>query len=126
MKLTDIPGLRALTPIDWTVAAVVLLAVVAGGWWLITSNSRHKAEATAAKAGAAIAEGRTVSAGEAVKAVDDNAARNTQIDQAVKEAEDDIRNAPEDQRGAAALRALCLRDAYRGDPACERLLQPGP
>lgn len=107
-------------------AAVGLVLVVIVAWWLFTSPGRHRAEAARAKAGGIVA-GRNAGAGrDAVAVVAGNAAGEKSIDQSVRESTDEIRNAPEDQRNAAALRALCLRDAYRRDPACRQLRQPHP
>jgi hypothetical protein len=110
-----------LTPVGWIGVLIGLILLMVAGWWLLHESERRRANAARARAGVIVGE-RNASAGrDAIGVVVGNQAGQTAIDQSVKEGTDAIRQVPEDQRNAATLRALCLRDAHRRDPACREL-----
>jgi hypothetical protein len=118
-----LPGwTRTIAPLGWLlILGALVLCMVAFWWFVLAAPARHRAEAARAKAGQIVAE-RNASAGkDAIGVVVGNQKGQSAIDQSVKEGTDAIRQVPEDQRNAATLRALCLRDAHRRDPACREL-----
>lgn len=114
---------KLIKPALYLAAALVLGVVI---WWFLTEPGRQAQKAVNAKGGQVVAEGSAQMAGEAAKETIDLARRQAERDQLSKDTENAIRNTP----GAAAplepgLRdagndRLCLRAAYRNDPACAR------
>ncbi len=109
---------RSLSPLGWAVAAGIALVVLAIAGWLITAPGRNAARAARAGADAAFSDGRSKSATEAIKGIDDNRAKADDIKDRVKGSEDAIRTADPAERDAVAMRELCLSPSASGRPEC--------
>lgn len=111
------------------IAAVCLFALVAYVGWQMGAGARTRANQAGASQIAA--EARATSGGDAVNTVAKNAASEADIDQQSQENRDAILKAPgadvrvDPSAAAAGRRAWCMRASTRGDPACQRLLDPG-
>jgi hypothetical protein len=116
-----------LSPVGWLITVGLLAVLITCMWWLfIGGPAAARREAALARAEATMGTAHTESAKDAVGAVAAAGRRDAGIDQSVRETENAIRNAPEDQRGAIAVRALCLSDSARNDPACRQLRESRP
>lgn len=94
-----------LTTRGWiALSVVVLLVLVTLGW----CSSRE--ESKRAKVGETMAEGRTVSAVEAIKEIEALGERSDATDQQVQQAQEAVRNArPEDRAAEFRYRACILQ-----------------
>ncbi|WP_298699177.1 hypothetical protein [uncultured Brevundimonas sp.] len=123
---------RLLSPTGWAVvlAVVCIIALLA----TCARDARRDAQRAhqAAEIAAGLTEARTQAARDAGLIRDGAEARDAAIDNLNRRNTDAIQSAPgADQRLDPAVtdagrRALCLRDATRGDPACRELFQPRP
>lgn len=119
-------ALRLFSPTAWLVSAAVALALGGLLWWGLTEPGRQKQKAAEATAASQYAGAATASAQDAARTTSERAAREAEIDQQSKEAEDAIRHAPDAERNAVARARLCMRDAYARDPACVELRRVDP
>lgn len=126
---------RLLSPDGWAavgVAAVVLLAVIFGFWWVVVGGPAHdRAAKVEARAGQAIAQGAAGAARDAQGVVIAGGAREAGIDDQTRRNQDAIQAAPNagvpaGAVGAAGLRGLCQRPAYRDVERCRQLLGSRP
>lgn len=124
MKLSELP--RLMSPTYWLLAGLAAFVIVFWAWWVITEPGRANRRADEAAASSEFANARTAATTDAIGAVIDRGRQESTIDANVKEAERELRQAPEDQRNAVALRRLCLSDSTRDDPACRALREPRP
>ena len=105
--------------------AVVLLVIGAG----VYSCQRKDVAETSVRA--ETAEGRSESGSDAIRTLDDLNARIASSEAQGADTADIIRNtegaddALHPDLNRAALERVCLRAAYRGTPACQRLLADG-
>lgn len=108
--------------------AIVIAAIV----YFVTGPRRAKVEAVQATGSSIQSQATTKAAQDALKITVDNQAAHGRIDIVTHEATDEIRNAPgasapiDPAAHSAGLRALCLYDAYRSQPACQQLLDADP
>lgn len=119
MKLTELP--RLLSPTRWAIVGGILLLAFVAIWFVLTEPGRQRQKAAEARVASELSQAAAGSARDAVGTVTKRADTEAQIDRSTTEAEDAIRQAPDDQRNAVALARLCLRDAYASDPACVQL-----
>jgi len=96
---------------------LALLCLVGFTFGYCAQSARLKA----AKGDAAMSQGRTVSAGEAIKEIGDLGDRGQVIDAEVKGAQDAIRQAPAADRDRVARYQLCL---VQHRTNCDGLLDP--
>lgn len=121
-----------LTPVRIVIGLVVALALVATIWWFLTEPGRQRDRANRATAGRVVAEGQAKAAQDAVGVITGQGGRESATDKLTQENRDAILNSPgadvpiNPDLDARARRALCLRDAYRDQPACVRLLGSDP
>lgn len=121
---------NALTPVGWACTATAAIGVLAVAAWLLTAPMRQASAAAQAKASAAFTSARADSAQAAVQVVDAGAARDAGVDVITRENRDAILKAPgadlrlDPALNAAGLRALCMRDAYRGSAECLQRADP--
>jgi len=110
---------------------IAALAAVAALYWFLTAPSRARKETAVATATAATAEASKAAAQDTVQIVVDTQAAHGRIDVVTQGNRDAIlaasgATAPVDvDLHNTGLRAICLRDAYRLQPSCQRLLDPG-
>ncbi|MDB5458169.1 MAG: hypothetical protein JWP92_3754 [Caulobacter sp.] len=115
----------------YAIGAAIIGGLVLVLWLALSAGDRARQGAATAKAGMTIAQGQAGAATDATTVViDQNTAENASADltrkndveiKSAEGASDKVR-APVD---AAGRRALCLRNAYRDQPACKQLLHPG-
>ncbi len=109
---------------------IAVLALVLVGWWLWTSRERQTVAAAQANTGKVTAQEETATVVDTQRVVVDVIQRDHTIDTQTRENRDAIiRSEGAGDRlppavSAAGWRALCLRAAYRHDPACLSLLGP--
>jgi hypothetical protein len=117
--------------IRWGLAAFAALALLFTAYHFLTAPSRARQETAVAQASLATAEGQKAAAQDAIQIIVDTQSVHGRIDVITKENEHAIRTATgaADEVGAgvhsAGLAALCLRDTYRLQPTCQRLLADG-
>jgi hypothetical protein len=109
----------------------VALAVLAVLYLVVWKPAHDRQAAANAHAGQAVATGQAAAAHDALDIVVNTNQQETEADAQTRANDRAIRGAP----GASASidpglddagrRALCLRRAYRGSAACQRLLVPG-
>lgn len=116
MKLSEIT--RLLSPTRWAIVGVIFALAFFAAWYVLTEPGRANRRAAEAKADSALSGSAAASAKDAAKTVAGSQDREWTIDKQAQEAENAIRNAPEDQRNRVALDALCLSDSARNDPSC--------
>lgn len=124
MNLTEIP--RLLSPTRWAIVGVIFALAFFAAWYVLTEPGRANRRATEAKADSALSGSAASSAKDAAKTVAGSQDREWTIDKQAQEAENAIRNAPEDQRNRVALDALCLSDTYARHPSCFELRRTRP
>lgn len=109
---------KDFTRLAWFLFALLVVGLLAMGWWVITAPGRE----SAAKAGQTLAEGRSVAATDASEVRDRADERTAHINDTVKGATDDVRNAESPAaRNDAALRGLCRVDPG-ASPRCGLLV----
>lgn len=115
----------------YLIGGAVVLALLLVLWLAMSAGGRARQDAARSKAGLVIAQGGTKAATDATSVViDQNAAENASADLTRKN-DAEIRKAPGADAAVqpgvdlAGRRALCLRNAYRDQPACKQLLHPG-
>lgn len=107
------------------------LVALLAAYWFLTSPSRARKETAVAQATTVTAEGQKAAAQDTIKIVVDSAAAHDRIDIVTQGNRDAILSAPGAAEAVgsgvhnAGLHALCLRDTYRLQPACQRLLDAG-
>lgn len=100
---------RAITPTGWLVILALLLALTTLGTCQALKSSRG--DARRAEAGQTLADARTAAGGDAGAIRDRSDERTAETQALVKEAQDEIRNAPDAaSRNRAALVGLCRID----------------
>jgi flagellar biosynthesis/type III secretory pathway M-ring protein FliF/YscJ len=124
MNVREIP--RLLTPARWALVGAILLVVAAAVWFVLIEPGRQRQRAAEAKAEAELSAAAGASARDALKTYSQARDREWTTDQQAKEAEDEIRAAPDDDRNAIARARLCMSDAYARDPSCVELRRSRP
>ena len=123
-------GIKAV--IALILGALTLAGLAGGIYYFVTGPRRAHVEAVQATAASIQSQATTASAQDALKITVDNQAAHSRIDVVTHEATDEIRNVPGASAAvapavhSAGLRALCLYDAYRLQPACKQLLDADP
>lgn len=103
------------------ITIITLIAVLCGVMAVLTICSQRE-KLKAARDDRTVAEGRTVSAVEAIKEIDALGQRGAVSNKEVTDAQEAIRNArPEDRDAVARARLACLQDSAR----CERVFVAG-
>lgn len=111
---------------------VALFALAFGAYHFVTAPSKARQEAAVAQATATTADAGMKSAQDALKITVDTQAVTGRIDVVTQGNRDAILAAPGASEALGTdlhdtgLRALCLRDTYRLQPACKRLLDADP
>ena len=119
-----------MRPLSALGAAVIALLAALAIWLALTSSSRHRAQAAAARAEAALAGAHTAAAGAAVEVTVRAGRRDAAADALTQETRDAIETTPgadlrlDPALGRAGLVRLCRRAAYRDADACLRLADP--
>lgn len=109
--------LRALDPTRWAIlGAVIALLIIAV---LTLSWCSERKRTSEARAGEAVAEGRTTSAVEAINETGKLADRGQATDATVEDSQDAIRQAAPADRDRVARHRLCV---LQQRPDCDRLL----
>lgn len=105
------------------IMAALLIAAGMFGWqqWQVLRGAKTEVKVQAGQTGAAIASGH-----DAVQTVGNTQARETEIQQTVKDGTDEIDKAPAGDSNDVADRAACRMRAYRHSPKCIALLGPAP
>lgn len=111
--------------IKYGLLALGALVLALAAWWVLTEPGRQKEKALIAAAGQVRAEGMTDAQRDAIGTVVEAARRDGAYDAETRKAVDDLIKTPEDRRSAAAVAALCLRDAYKNNPSCVQLRRAG-
>jgi hypothetical protein len=113
--------------------AVGALVVLWTAWWAIIIRPAENAKRAAqAEAGQVFADARTESARDAVGAITEKAAQDAASEDLTRKNRDEILAQPgasvvvSPDVAAAGRRAICMRDAARCRPECQRLLGPCP
>lgn len=126
-------------PVAWVLAnpvrCLLLLALLIGGvGFTMNSCQRRGAQerAAEAEAGAIVATGQAAAARDAQRITIDVVNHERAIDAQTMESRNEILSAAgagdslPTGVAAAGRRALCMRAAYRGEPACEQLRHADP
>lgn len=108
---------KAAARIAALIAAVAALCLV----FFVVSYCSQREKLKEARGAEAAAEGRTISATEAIKEMGALADRGEALDSEVKEAQDAIRKAPPAERNRVARYQLCRVQQLTN---CDRLLDP--
>lgn len=105
------------------VGVALFLGVI---WWFATEPGRARQDAADARAGQVTAEGEGRVSRDAAGTVIEGARRDAATDQEIAKDVEELIATPEDRRDAAAVAALCLRDAYKDTPSCVQLRKLRP
>ena len=124
MKLKEFT--RLLSPTYWILLAIAAAIIVIWLAVIFTAPGRSARAALEAKVGRVTAEGKAAASRDAVDVVVKGGQRDTMIDNQVREASNELRQAPEDERNRLALARLCMSDAARSQPACVELRNARP
>lgn len=130
MPMLD-PELRKLL-VRAIVIPAVAVAVIFAGYHFLAAPRKAREEAAQATASATTSQAGMKSAQDALKITVDTQALNGRIDVVTQGNRDAILATPGASEALgtdihdAGLRALCLRDTYRLQPACEQLLHADP
>ncbi len=114
---------RTLNLTGWLIVAVLILALIALGTCQAMNHARG--QATRAEAGQTLAEGRTAAGADASVIRDQADKRQIQTTTLIKDAEDEIRNAPDRASADAAARRRVCQLTDCADARCA-VLEPHP
>lgn len=98
------------------VGAVLLVALIAFG---VTQCQQRKSAGKQAEVSREQGNASIGSGAEAVNTVGNVANSDAATDEAVASGVEAVRNAPEGEKGKAALKALCQMKTYRDTPGCK-------
>lgn len=105
------------------IMAALLITLGLFGWeqWQALRGVKTEVKVQAGQTGAAIASGH-----DAVQTIGNTQARETKIQQTVKDGTDEIDKAPAGDSNDASDRAACRMRAYRHSPKCVALFGAAP